>query len=355
MFQHGITAAMESFAEVGPRYMLKGIQPFVRTSNWGELRDFIYERSAEMRNRGKEIERDIREQLNTIHLQQLNPLSSRYSQVAGFLQEHAYDGIAMLDMASAMPTWLGAYLKGLDKVENGGLGLNEADAIYFADKNVRNAHGGGGVKDMAAAQRGNESQKLLTMFYTFWNHNFNRIRDILERTRYLREDYQEGKESGNMGKFWGNTGFVVGHFLAYTLFVQMIHHWMHAFTGATAQDDQDEGTVKWFAKQMALAAAGGIPGVRDAANWMINGKDWELSPITSMGKTFGLLGDDLIGKREGHLIKDLMAGAGYGLNLPLGQAGATLQFIWDYWDGEQSASSLSEVMRGILTGHSEQH
>jgi hypothetical protein len=63
--------------------------------------------------------------------------------------------------------------------------MGEQDAVYFADKTVRNAHGGGGVKDMAAIQRGNEFQKLFTMFYTFWNHNINRIIDTAKRVKEL--------------------------------------------------------------------------------------------------------------------------------------------------------------------------
>jgi hypothetical protein len=63
--------------------------------------------------------------------------------------------------------------------------MSEPDAVYFADKTVRNAHGGGGVKDMAAVQRGNEFQKLFTMFYTFWNHNINRIIDTAKRVGEL--------------------------------------------------------------------------------------------------------------------------------------------------------------------------
>jgi hypothetical protein len=78
--------------------------------------------------------------------------------------------------------------------DKGGLEMGEQDAVYFADKTVRNAHGGGGVKDMAAVQRGNEFQKLFTMFYTFWNHNINRIIDTAKRVKELPAGYAEAKE-----------------------------------------------------------------------------------------------------------------------------------------------------------------
>ena len=129
----------------------------------------------------------------------------------------------MLDMASALPTWMGGYLKALEKTEKGGLGMDEEDAVYFADKTVRNAHGGGGIKDLAQVQRGSEFFKLFTMFYTFWNHNINRIMDTGKRIKELPAEYRDAKESGDWAGFRGDVGTLVLRSFMYTLGVQAIH------------------------------------------------------------------------------------------------------------------------------------
>jgi hypothetical protein len=90
MVMHGATAAMESVAEAGvqddgqghlqqedvgrpdegagPGVAQRGLESFSRDSQWVDNRDFIFERSAEMRHRMNEIERDVREQLRDIHI-----------------------------------------------------------------------------------------------------------------------------------------------------------------------------------------------------------------------------------------------------------------------------------------------
>ncbi len=83
-------------------------------------------------------------------------------------QRSAFHMLGMLDMGSALPTWIGAYHKGMAE----GMG---------ADKVVRNAHGGGRIMDMAEVMRGNEFWKATTMFMAFWNHFLNRQIDLGRR------------------------------------------------------------------------------------------------------------------------------------------------------------------------------
>jgi len=174
---HGMSAGAESVSELGAKWMLSGMKDFANPMQWAANRDFVFERSGEMRNRMNEVDRDVREHLRQIDLRLMDPTSGAAARGADLMKAHAYSMIGGLDMMSALPTWMGAYKKALTPTERGGLGMSEQDAVYFADKTVRNAHGGTGIKDMARVQRGNEFQKLFTMFYTFWNHNINRIMD----------------------------------------------------------------------------------------------------------------------------------------------------------------------------------
>jgi hypothetical protein len=374
MVMHGTTAAGESVAEagfktmakgifnkktwaglmkeVGPEWLNKGIASFSRDSSWQANANFIAERSPEMRHRMNEIERDVREQLRDIHLKLADPATGAVMRAKLAVEQRAYQGIAILDMASALPTWMGAYLKGMSPKDKGGLEMNEQDAVYYADKTVRNAHGGGGVKDMAAVQRGNEFQKLFTMFYTFWNHNINRIIDTAKRVKELPAGYAEAKETGEWSAFRGDVGNLVLRSLMYTLGVQAVHHMMHP----PKEEEGDQGWLKWFAKQMAASAFGGVPLFRDVVGHYAGGKDYEMSPVSALvSNTDRLLSDLKDGSTHERWIKHAMTEAGYIFALPLGQPGSTVQFLSDVWNGKQHPEDIAEWWRGLTSGDMHKH
>ena len=374
MVQHGLTAAGESIAEagpkamakgvfnsktaaalslIGPEWMQKGLDNFLRDTQFAQNRDFIFERSAEMRHRSNEIERDVRDKLREIQVALMDPATGSIERAKLAIESRAYSGIAMLDMASALPTWMGGYLKGLEKTEKGGLGMSEEDAVYFADKTVRNAHGGGGIKDLAQVQRGSEFFKLFTMFYTFWNHNINRIMDTGKRIKELPAEYRDAKESGDWAGFRGDVGTLVLRSFMYTLGVQAIHHMMHP----PKEDDQNpEGWLMWFGKQMALSGLSGVPVFRDVVGHYAGGKDYEMSPIASLiHNTDSLLKDMDSNSTSDRFIKHALTEAGYIFGLPLGQPASTVQFLSDVWTGNQNPQDISEWWRGVTTGNTRDH
>jgi hypothetical protein len=340
MLVHGSSAAMESIAEVGPVWFGKGLADFANPRTWAENRDFVFERSGEMRNRMNEVDRDVREHLREIDIRLMDPTSGALARGTDLMKAHAYQGIAMLDMASALPTWMGAYHKGMAPVEKGGKGLSEQDAIYFADKTVRNAHGGTGVKDLAAVQRGPEFFKLFTMFYTFWNHNVNRLMD----TGRLATDARTWKDSTLAAT-------VIMRFLIYTLGVQTMHHMLHP------QKD-DEGETHWLAwagKEFVSAAFAGVPILRDLSAHYLSGKDYSVTPAAGMVDAVGKSGVDaanaLTGKEtDPKALKHTVTTAGYLFGLPLGQVSSSAQFIWDVSQGKQDPQNLQDWWNGILHG-----
>ncbi|TAN59628.1 MAG: hypothetical protein EPN20_14750, partial [Magnetospirillum sp.] len=118
MLVHGSTAASNSIGEVGTKWMGVGVREFFGGSDkMARARDFVFERSTEMRHRMNETDRDVRDGLRELR-GQTGPVAQA--------RRFAYYGISMLDMASAMPTWIGAYRKALSE------GKVEADAIFSA-------------------------------------------------------------------------------------------------------------------------------------------------------------------------------------------------------------------------------
>jgi hypothetical protein len=347
MLVHGSSAAMESIAEVGPVWMSKGVADFANPMQWAANKDFIFERSGEMRNRMNEVDRDVREHLREIDLRLMDTTTGVVARGADLMKAHAYQGIAMLDMASALPTWMAAYHKGMAPEAQGGKGLSEQDAIYFADKTVRNAHGGTGVKDMAAVQRGPEFMKLFTMFYTFWNHNVNRLMDTARMAGELPATYR----SGEMAKFRGDLGNVIMRTLIYTIGVQAMHGIFHP----KQDEDGDTHWAAWAAKEFTAAAFAGIPILRDLSAHYLTGKDYSATPAASMVDAVGRSGQDAANAMAGQevsekWVKHTVTTAGYVFGLPTGQAASAVQFLWDVEQGKAHPEGVADWWRGVMHG-----
>lgn len=346
---HGASAGLESVAELGPVWMAKGLADFAKPIQWVANKDFIFERSGEMRNRMNENERDTREHLRDIDLKLMNPVLGLVERGSLILKANAYRGIAMLDMASALPTWMGAYHKAMAKE---GLNMSEQDAVYFADKTVRNAHGGGGVKDMAAIQRGPEYLKLFTMFYTFWNHNVNRLIATGSLAKSLPETYRNGEP----GEFRGDLATVVMRTLAYTIGVQAIHAAFHP----SKDEEGHTNWLKWASQMFALSATSGVPVIRDVAAHYIKGKPYTETPAGSIVGAVGNSGMDVMNAATGRepnpkWLKHSLNTAGYIFGLPLGQPASTAQFIWDVEQGKQNPYNTAEWLHGVMSGDAKKH
>lgn len=340
MLVHGMSAGLESIAEVGPVWFAKGLADFSNPMQWSANKKFVFERSGEMRNRMNEVDRDVREHIREIDLRMMDPASSAVQRGADLMKAHAYQGIAMLDMASALPTWMGAYHKGMAPESQGGMGLSEKDAVYFADKTVRNAHGGTGVKDQAAIQRGPEFLKLFTMFYTFWNHNINRLMDTGRRAGEAATWRDSGKASQ-----------VIMRFLIYTLGIQTMHGILHP----SHDDEGNTNWLSWAGKEMAMSAFSGIPVLRDLAAHYINGKDYSATPAASMVDAIGNSGIDAANALTGEqtsdkALKHSITTAGYVFGLPTGQAASSTQFLWDVTQGKQDPQDIPDWWNGMLHG-----
>jgi hypothetical protein len=350
---HGLSAGAESIAELGPVWFGSGLKDFVNPAQWGANKDFVFERSGEMRNRMNEVDRDIREHLRAIDTRLMDPTSSAMSRGADLMRGHAYTLIGGLDMASALPTWMGAYKKAMTPVERGGLGLGEQDAVYFADKTVRNAHGGTGVKDMAAIQRGTEFQKLFTMFYTFWNHNVNRLIDT-GKLIGSAEHRAAMKEANH----WSDSqvaATIIMRTLVYTIGVQTMHALLHP-----PKDGEADSWAAWAAKEMGAVAFGGIPIARDLYAHYVTGRDYSVTPaaglVDMLGKTGQDAADALTGKQvNDKWLKHTVTTAGAVFNLPTGQAASTAQFLWDVADGKDDPQGAADWFNGIMHGDMKHH
>jgi hypothetical protein len=264
-----------------------------------------------------------------------------------FLQLRALQLYKICDLVSSGPTWMGAYIKNTTPEAKGGLGMAHEDACYAADKAVRNAHGGQGVKDLADVQRGGELWKALTLFYGFWNHNLNR--SITTAHLAASEDIPWKEKAGT----------VAMRALAYVWGVQGIHQMF-----ASIRHKDNESWWQHAAEAPINAAAFGVPLVRNAVEALehkYRGRfDFEDSPITGdVNALFNAAGEAMNGALGKHVtnraVEHITQGACWGVGFPGGQQiGATAQFLADEARGRQNAEDFGQWMRGLTTGHARQ-
>jgi hypothetical protein len=371
MVLHGSTAFWESATELGPKYFTKGLMnektlaaltsigpKFIQRGfeammgkgeEWAAKRDWIFSQSDVMKYRANEIERDIKARMEELNLRLSSTGMSKIKRAMIALEVHAYDGIAMLDMASALPVWMGAYMRAKASWESGGLGLDDKEAIRRADQAVLNAHGGSGDIDLARIQRSNETMKAFTGFYTFWNHNVNREMDLVYNiSRYSR--LKKYREANNIRVYGVSPGALAAKAAMYTLGVQIIHGYYQSWFNK--EDRKDEGWMHWFAREIGGAATGGLPIIRDLYEGAVNGTE---ASFTSFGIVYNDLSsfyNDLTDdqKHNKAWIKDAMNAIGATLGVPLAQIGKSAQFITDYEQHKYQTLTAEEFASGLVHG-----
>jgi hypothetical protein len=127
---------------------------------------WIKSKSAFMADRLNAFDRDIFDSTKWSAQQALTPSSALDAITPDFIQrgeqflkKHAFILTSLTQYGVDMPTWLGAYSKGL-KDFNG----DDAKAVDYADSAVRLSQGSGYTKDLARIQRGANAYKMFTMF-----------------------------------------------------------------------------------------------------------------------------------------------------------------------------------------------
>jgi hypothetical protein len=349
MMVHGATAASNSVGEIGARWFLSGLKGFVGTPDkMVAARDFVFERSPEMRNRMNETDRDVRDALREMDLHGTTGAEGAVTRAVDPVKRFAYYGISMLDMASALPTWLGAYNKALHE------GRTEEQAIYESDKAVRNAHGGGGTKDLAAIQRGSEFQKLFTMFYSFWNHFYNRQRDIGRTAAGIPDQVRQGDYAGARRDF----AMVLARSWFYFVIPQLLHAALKP--PAPGSQDEDKHWLAWAAEEMGLGMFAGVPIVRDVASSIGTGRDYNPTPAAQVVTTIGHSAKDLKAAANSEPVSDkwlkhAVQTAGYVFGLPTGQLSTSTQFLWDVEHGNQAPDGLADWWHGLIYGTTAKH
>jgi hypothetical protein len=168
----------QSWARVGGRHMARGVYQFSKSPITSS--EFVNSKSKMMVDRGKTMQREINEVLNTIRAgEKVSAFKASYFSLIGKMQR-------MVDI----PTWLGAYDKATEelKLQNASTKEErtaiEEQAAALADQAVLDSQSGGQLKDLAKVQRGSPLQKIFTNFYSYFSATYNLNVEAVRRTNF---------------------------------------------------------------------------------------------------------------------------------------------------------------------------
>ena len=151
-----VTGFNQSIVRVGARYIGRGISKTI--ANPRAAFKEVNEKSSFMANRSRTQFRELNELRNMVQDE---------SQTMRAVKLGAYYMMMRMQRLVDVPTWYGAYEKGI------GQGHDEETSIALADQAVIDSQGGGMVKDLSAIERGGPGLKLFTVYYSFMNTAFN--------------------------------------------------------------------------------------------------------------------------------------------------------------------------------------
>ncbi len=311
----GFTQTLEV---LGGRYTGRGVAAFFGTpAQMKRTVDLVLEKSVAMRNRRTSFDRDVRDLVKQV---------GTADKLSGVQQSFFY-ATGMMDMAVAVPTWYGAYLKSIEVLAPG----NEEAAVDYADSIVRLAQGSGSAKDLADIQRGSEYHRIFTMFYSYFSVMYNLMR-----------------RSGGLALERGVTD--VPRFAASMMLLWILPSVLgELIVGRGPDDGEDE--LKWAARRIATYPFQAVVLLRDVVNGM-GDYDFELSPVAEAFRVVSRVGRKAI---EGQLfdpdrtdIRDAVTAAGYWAHLPARQMWITGEYLTRWITGSVSPETPQEAVGGVL-------
>lgn len=302
----------QSVAAIGPRWVLEGIASLmVETKGLMFTQvETINSKSPYMRERATTFDRDI-----AAVSRRLKP-----GFVMDRMKDFAFWGIGKLDMVASYSTWLGAYKKGTTE------GMNERDAVAYADQTVRTTQGSGLAKDLSDIQSGGEFKRIFTAFYTFFAAYHNMTVDAVNKSKKLK------RESGLPAA----TLYGAGQF--FTLVAAP------AILTALALDggpDDEEEWWEWASKILAGYGLSSMIWFRDVGAYVQSDFGYSPPPIFRAAETVLQAGTQMRqGEVDKALVRSTMMSVGYLAHVPSRQAWRAVESYWDY-DGVEAAQNFA--------------
>ena len=246
---------LNSIWEVGPKKMLGSMKEFAKSPT--ETKAFVESKSERMRFRSTQRDRDILE------------MSKKWSGKDSNLAQFGFWSQSFADELVSYPLWAEVYRNEVSKV-------GEEKAKHVADETVARTLGSGSMLDQVGAQRGPESKKILSMYFSFLSMMFNRA-------------WLSGKMAG-LEYNQGNTGkaiAIMAKTAVYGWGLQALNEnfWRELFRNAK-NTDEDERTKRVLARTLTQPFSY-VWLVRDVAGYGVEralgekNRSYKFSPLES--------------------------------------------------------------------------
>lgn len=227
---------------------------------WKESTDFVYDKSAWMRERS---------QAPDISLAIVKEEQGRQDGYKKFVQDVCVDAMVLTDNMTAIPVWLDAYHMKLKE------GLSEANAVRYADTVIRRGLGATRKYDVAPIMRSGPWAKLFTMFQSFFNARYNEaVREVgIVKQHINAQKYKEA--------FKRALSYIIAKHLLFTMLSTGL-----AFANPFDEEDED-GWNNWLkellqAPHSMLGPVGGFTNIMASLTMGMQTYGYRLSPIQNV-------------------------------------------------------------------------
>ena len=252
------TAMMQAFGlfttvdAIGFKYTMQGmVEAAAQLGAGTRVFEDINEKSGEVRHAMRTFDRDARQIIDQ------NFVKVGAQKTWNKWQAYTFALMGTVQKMVNMATWYGAYSKAIDE------GKSEERATQYADATVRQSQSGGGVKDLAAIQRGGEGQQMFVMFYTYFSVLHNRLTE----TGRQAKGRQRVKDTP--------------HVAARLTWLILLPVFFEAMA-RREWPDEDEEPISWWAKKILLYGMVTIPFARDIAGGVVGEYGYNMSPVASV-------------------------------------------------------------------------
>jgi hypothetical protein len=238
---------------------------FVNQAEHQVMKNFVFERSAFMRDKHSNPDFSFAELQGSV-FRERGPMREILAEKLGqdskvvealdlaadkheAIQEFGKGLAAGTDEATSIPIWVHAYNLALDR------NFEHEEAVQYADSVIKNSIGSGRKYDAPSIQRGGETAKLVSMFMTFLNAEFNRW--YLEAGKATVGSRGAIRAAGKLAMSPRFLGFLASRIIIFNVASLLI-------SGKGPDEGEDE--LKWWLKQAVFYPISFFPGVRDVAD-----------------------------------------------------------------------------------------
>ena len=343
VLKHGPTALVNSLTEVGPLNFLKATRSLFSTnevtgeSNWG----FAMKTSEELQRR----HRNWHETLGGA-MSELVP-QGKFMSLRETMITIGATPVALSDLLSAVPTWLAEYEK------SSRAGDTHGDAVAFADRAVRRAHGSTAVTNRPTIARGNSILgSWLSSLYGFFNHIMNRQFEL----GWKAKDTLGLIKQGDYAKAKANVPELTAGLFSYIIFPALIEELVTPLAS-----EEGESWGKKAAKGLTFTLSSSWIGIRDLVSAMLRGTDPSAGLLNTSQKTVTDLvrdvnkGAPMSRDHAGQFLQHSATAIGGLTGLVNAQVGKAARFIYDYSTGQSRPKDPWGFATGLRFGTLKHH